>query len=523
MSFFKVHSAQAELISAHKVEVEIDISNGLYNFSIVGLGDKAIGEAKDRIASAIKYSGFKSPKQKNQKVVISLAPANKRKTGPSFDLPMAVGYLAASKEIIFNSAHKLFVGELSLNGETCKTAGVMQITTFAKQNNFTEIYVPFENAEEAGFIEGISVYAVKNLEDLVLHLKGEKLIKPYKKITGDDRNGKNHTDKNSLSKESEQISVIESKPVIDFAEIIGQEIAKRGLLIAASGKHNVAFYGPPGTGKSMLARAFSGILPNLNIQETIETTSIYSASGLLKNNLITEAPFRSPHHTSSYSAIVGGGSHSKPGEITLAHNGLLFLDELPEFDKRVINSLRQPLEEKQISISRTNETVNYPANFILVAAMNPCHCGYYKTNIKNCVCSPNNIENYQRKISGPIIDRIDLWIEVTNLKQNEILKTKNLNTKGLSAVYKKQVAVCREIQYTRNKKLNGELENKELATFALNQESEQLLFQIFEKYKLSMRSFYKILKVARTIADLEQSIEIKKPHILEAVQFRYKK
>ena len=410
MSFFKIYSAQAELISAHLVEVEIDISNGLYAFNIVGLGDKAIGEAKDRISSAIKYSGFKSPKQKNQKVVISLAPANKRKTGPNFDLPMALGYLAASKELFFDSKEKLFVGELSLNGEARTSTGIMQITTFAKQNGFKEIYVPHENIREAGFVEDIKIYPVKNLDELVLHLKKEKIIKAYERRLED----------NTVLK-----SEIQKTATIDFSEIIGQEIAKRGLLIAASGKHNVAFYGPPGTGKSMLARAFPGILPNLNNKEIIETTSIYSILGFLKNNLINEPPFRSPHHTSSYSAIVGGGININPGEITMAHNGVLFLDELPEFDKRVINSLRQPLEEKQISISRTNESTNYPANFILIAAMNPCPCGYYKTKIKNCTCSPNNIENYQRKISGPIIDRIDLWIEINNLKQDVILKTKN--------------------------------------------------------------------------------------------------
>jgi magnesium chelatase family protein len=503
MSFFKIQSAQAELVSAHKIEVEVDISNGLYAFNIVGLGDKAIGEARDRISSAIKYSGFKSPKQKNQKVVISLAPANKRKTGPSFDLAMAVGYLAASKEISFNPDNKLFIGELSLNGETRKTAGVMQISNFAKQNNFTEIYIPIENAEEASYAENITVYPVKNLDELILHLKKEKFIKPYEKFK---------------PKSSNNIS-----PIIDFSEIIGQDVAKRALLIAASGKHNIAFYGPPGTGKSMLARAFSGILPNLNEEEVIETTSIYSVSGLLKDNLITQPPFRAPHHTSSYSSIVGGGSNNKPGEITLAHNGILFLDELPEFDKRVINSLRQPLEEKQISISRTDEVMNYPANFILVAAMNPCPCGYFKTNIKPCICSPNHIENYQRKISGPIIDRIDLWIEVNNLNEKEILKTKNLEDRRLSEKYRSKIESCREIQYTRNKKLNGELNNKEISDFNLSKESETLLFQIFEKYKLSMRSFYKIIKVARTIADLENSVEIKKPHILEATQFRYKK
>jgi len=508
MSFFKIYTAQAELISAHLVEVEVDISNGLYAFNIVGLGDKAIGEARDRISSAIKYSGFKSPKQKNQKVVISLAPANKRKTGPNFDLPMALGYLAASKELSFDSKERLFVGELSLNGETRNSTGIMQITTFAKQNGFKEIYVPNENIIEASFVDGIKIYPIKNLEELVLHLNKEKIIK-----INEEKLKTNTTPKSEIQK----------TPTIDFSEIIGQEIAKRGLLIAASGKHNVAFYGPPGTGKSMLARAFPSILPKLNSKETIETTSIYSRLGLLKNNLITEPPFRAPHHTSSYSAIVGGGLNINPGEITLAHNGVLFLDELPEFDKRVINSLRQPLEEKQIYISRTNESTNYPANFILIAAMNPCPCGYYKTKIKNCTCSPNQIESYQRKISGPIIDRIDLWIEINNLKQEDVLKAKNTRDESLSLKYKERVTKCRKIQYHRNGKLNAELESKELRTFILDRELEKTLLQIFEKYKLSMRSFYKILKLARTIADLENCQEIKKPHILEAVQFRYKK
>jgi len=502
MSFFKIYSAQAELISAQKVDVEVDISNGLYSFSVVGLGDKAINESKDRIASAIKYSGFKSPKQKNQKVVISLAPANLKKMGVSFDLPMAVAYLAASKEIFFDPQEKIFVGELSLNGQTRKTQGIMQITYFAKQNGFKEVYVPAENIEEASFINDINIFPVKNINELVLHLSKNKLIPAHK---------------------SKLPNNVEVAPTLDFSEIIGQEIAKRALLISASGKHNVAFYGPPGTGKSMLARAFSGLLPNLNSKEIIESTSIYSLMGILKENLICRPPFRSPHHTSSYSAIVGGGQYNRPGEVTLAHNGVLFLDELPEFDRRVINSLRQPLEEKIISIARTNESFTYPTNFILVVAMNPCPCGYYKTNIKNCHCSPNIIQNYHRKISGPIIDRIDLWVEVTNLDQDDILKTKNTNKVSLSALYKKEVIECREIQYLRNKKLNAEIETKEITDFNLDKESEQILFQMFEKYKLSMRSFYKVLKVARTIADLEKSQEIKKPHILEAIQFRYKK
>jgi magnesium chelatase family protein len=291
MGFFKIHTAQAELISASRVDVEIDISNGLYSFNIVGLGDKAINESKDRVSSAIKYSGFKSPKQKNQKVVISLAPADKKKIGACFDIPMAVGYLAACKEINFNPKDKLFIGELSLNGETRKTPGIMQITNYAKQNGFREIYVPYENISEASFISDIDIYPVKNLNELILHLSSEKLI---------TKNINNFLLKQNFTE------------TIDFSEIKGHETAKRALLIAASGKHNIAFYGPPGTGKSMLARSLIGIIPKLNSKQIIETTSIYSFSGFLKKDLIISAPFRAPHHTSSYSAIIGGSTKNIP-------------------------------------------------------------------------------------------------------------------------------------------------------------------------------------------------------------------
>jgi magnesium chelatase family protein len=498
MSFSKVHSIQAELISAQKIDIEVDISTGLFSFNIIGLGDKAVFESKDRISSAIKYSGFKSPKQKNQKITISLAPADQKKSGTAFDLPMAIGYLVACHELNFDPQDKIFIGELSLDGEIRKINGIMQIVNFAKKNNFKEIFLPEENKIEASFIKGIKIYPARNLREIILHLNGEKTITDYQ---------------NNFA-----ITNFIQNPIIDFSEIIGQEIAKRGLLIAGSGKHNIAFYGPPGTGKTMLARAFSEILPNLNTEKIIETTSIYSASGLLKNNLIIKPPFRSPHHTSSYAAILGGAG-AKTGEITLAHNGVLFLDEMPEFDKRVINSLREPLEEKKINISRSRENLKYPADFILIATMNPCPCGYYQTGIKECVCLPHQIANYKRKISGPIIDRIDLWIEVNNIKQNEIIQSQAENTQ-LSQKYAQKILECQQIQHQRAEKLNGELKNSEILKLKINNEARKILLQVFEKYKLSMRSYYKIIKIAQTIADLENSEEIKKPHILEAVQFR---
>lgn len=502
MSFFKIHSAQANLISANKIDIEIDISNGLYSFVIIGLGDQAINESKDRISSAIKYSGFKSPKHKNQKVVISLAPANQKKVGTSFDIPIALGYLAAAKQIHFNGADKLFIGELSLDGNTRKTTGIMQITHFAKEHGFKEIYVPQGNIREAAFIKNIDIYPVKNLSELILHLTKEKLISKWQH--------------RSTIKSTEG----DIKASIDLSEIKGNEIAKRGLMIAASGNHSIAFYGPPGTGKSMLARALSGIIPDLHTQQIIETTSIYSVSGLLTNNIICQPPFRAPHHTSSYSAIIGGNSQNKPGEITLAHNGILFLDELPEFDRRVINSLRQPIENKYVCVARKNESVIYPANFLLVVAMNPCPCGYNGTKIKKCTCLPHQIQQYHNKISGPIIDRIDMWVEVNNIEQKYLVDTQQTS---LSKKYKQEVLICRKKQMHEQGKSNSDLSLKEIAKIKMEEDARKLLFSIYEKYKLSMRSFYKIIKIAKTISDLENSNEIKKPHILEAVQFRYKK
>ncbi len=501
MSFFKVYSAQAELLSANQIDIEIDIARGLYSFNIVGLGDRSVIESRDRISSAIKYSGFKSPKQKNQKVVVSLAPANQKKMGTYFDIPIALGYLAASKEIYFEAKNKLFVGELSLNGDTRRIKGVIQIANFAKNNGFKEIYLPYENSDEASFIKGIDIYPVKNLGELIYHLTNKKSIRKC------------------LNKNKE---VIQKEPLINFSEIKGQEIAKRALLIAASGKHNIALYGPPGTGKTMLARAMKEILPPLKIENIIETTSIYSISGMLTGNIIEEPPFRSPHHTSSYSSVIGGKSTHLPGEIILAHNGILFLDELPEFDKRVINSLRQPLEEKSILISRVNESNRYPADFILVAAMNPCPCGYNNTNIKKCICSPYQIQQYQTKIPNPIVDRIDMWVEVTNINEKEIIQN-NLEKEDLTSILKNKVLNCREVQLKNYNKLNGDLTPKEIENIIIEEDARENLMKIYKTYKLSMRSYYKIIKIAKTIANLEGSIEIKKPHILEAVQFRYKK
>src|SRR3989344_2746858 len=369
MSFSKVHSAQVRVLDAAVIDVEVDLSGGLHAFSIVGLPDKAVEEARDRVSSAIKNSGFKSPKTKNQKVVISLAPADIKKEGSNFDLAIALGYLLAAQDIRFNPQGKLFLGELALDGRLRPVTGILPLVRQALESGFTEVYVPEANAEEAALIGDVSIFAVPSLSAIVSHLneKAEKKI--------------------SLKKKP-QTKIVPAEPdhAVDISDIKGQETAKRGLEIAAAGAHNIAMYGPPGTGKTMLARAFATLLPQLSFDEILEVTSIHSVAGILK-----------------------------PGEITLAHRGVLFLDEFPEFEHRVIEALRQPLEDRIISISRVKGSATYPAQFILVAAMNPCPCGNYGTR-KECVCTPKALQRYRKKLSGPIIDRVDMWVEVGNIE-----------------------------------------------------------------------------------------------------------
>jgi magnesium chelatase family protein len=399
MSFAKTYSAQPSVLGAKIINVEVDISKGLNAFAIVGLGDKSVEEAKDRISSAIKNSGYKSPKQSNHKVVISLAPADLRKEGPVFDLAMAIAYLTANEELFFETEGKIFLGELSLDGQLRRVSGVLPAVAEAKRCGFTEIYLPKENAREAALISGLEIFGANSLEEVIEHLKEISEIVTQPRTIIELGNNENAT---------------------DFSDVVGQESAKRGLEIAAAGGHNIAMYGPPGTGKTMLAKAFSGILPPLNFEEIIEITGIHSVAGVLKGDLIAIPPVRSPHHTASYVSLVGGGTVPKPGEVTLAHRGVLFLDEFPEFDKRVLETLRQPLEEREISISRARGSITFPANFILIAAMNPCPCGNHGSKIRECICRSIDILKYQRKISGPIMDRIDMWVEVSQINHADL-------------------------------------------------------------------------------------------------------
>lgn len=518
MSFAKVYSSQVALLKAQIVHIEVDLSKGLYAFSVVGLPDKAVEESRDRVSAAIKNSGFKSPKQKNQKIVIALAPADLKKEGPVFDLGMALAYLLAAEEIKFNPHGKIFLGELSLDGEVRKISGVLAIAEEAKKRGFEEIYLPKENAREAALIGGIKIFGVKNLEEVIAHLD-------QKRTTDDEDN------KIEIKLKPEPITKIENKEEeceIDFSEIKGQEMAKRGLEIAAAGGHNIAMYGPPGTGKTMLAKAFSHILPPLSFDEVLEITAIHSIARTLQGDLVSNPPMRSPHHTASYVSMVGGGAVPKPGEVTLAHRGVLFLDEFAEFDRRVIETLRQPLEEREINISRAKGSFSFPANFILIAAMNPCPCGNYGTKGKECVCAPINLVKYQRKISGPIIDRIDMWLEVSKVDHQKL--SDNKSDGDATKEIKKRVITAREIQKKRfadsrrGIKTNSEMNTRDLSkTVNLKKEVKDILNSSAEKLDLSARAYHRVIKLARTIADLVDSQEVETNHILEALQYRPKK
>ena len=521
MAVSKIYSAQTTLLSAQIIDIEVDLSKGLHQFSIVGLADTSVNESKDRVGAAIKNTGFKSPKNKNQKIVVSLAPADIKKEGPLFDLPIAIAYLLAGEDIKADTEKRIFVGELSLDGELRPIKGALPITQKAKKEGFKEIFLPLENAEEAVNIEGIAVYGAGSLLEVLQHINTKKMDpndpdKPY--VAHKEIPKFKKSKKKKIAREID----------IDFADIKGQESAKRGLEIAAAGGHNIIMYGPPGTGKTMLAKAFTHLLPQLSFDDMLEVTSIYSIGGMLSEGLIEHPPFRSPHHTASYVSLVGGGANLKPGEVTLAHKGVLFMDEFPEFDKKVLESLRQPLEDRVVTISRAKGSARYPAHFILIATMNPCPCGNYGVKGKECVCSAQNIEKYKRKMSGPIVDRIDMWVEVSRVEHEKLTDARELH-EG-TGVMKPRVEKARKMAEQRYKKLglktktNAELSPKDLVKhIVLSDKIKESLNKTAKQLDLSARSYHRIIKLARTIADLDGSENISENHIMEAINYRPKK